>query len=319
MDANGTLDALERRIERLEQQNRSLKRRGVAVIGLVSAVLLMAQAMPRGRVVEAEQFLVKDAAGETRAALMTDSLGGVLFFMRDLAKQHGVALAVDRDGPAAMVMTSGGANQVSVQTTKSGPSFVLYDTTGVARLHLSGAGRWGPSLGLYDESGAKQLVSLSASRLLGGPRLYMLANDSEAARIDLSHAKQGRGTLGLALGMDGSASITLARTSAEVGRASAERLAIRLDEEGLPSLAFRFGEGDYGGGGRPPAWPLDRIRLSLNASGSPTIALFDDSLVTRAAFGYTELDIVRTGGVEHRPASSLVFFDRDGKVIWKVP
>ena len=35
--------------------------------------------------------------------------------------------------------------------------------------------------------------------------------------------------------------------------------------------------------------------------------------------GHPALETTATGTVEQRPASSLVLFDRDGKVIWKVP
>jgi hypothetical protein len=45
--------------------------------------------------------------------------------------------------------------------------------------------------------------------------------------------------------------------------------------------------------------------------------LFEDA--ARAVLGHTALEATATGTVEQRPASSLVLFDKDGKVIWKVP
>ncbi len=38
-----------------------------------------------------------------------------------------------------------------------------------------------------------------------------------------------------------------------------------------------------------------------------------------AVLGHTALETKATGTVEQPPASSLVLFDRDGKVIWKAP
>ena len=60
--------AIEARLERLERQQRRWRGvAGVACLGLV-AVALMGQ-KPAGRTVEAERFILRDAAGRTRAEL----------------------------------------------------------------------------------------------------------------------------------------------------------------------------------------------------------------------------------------------------------
>ncbi len=65
-----TLEILTRRLERLEQQNRFIRRAG-AVLGVaVVAFFLMGQASPGGQVVEAQRFVVRDpSTGKGRAAL----------------------------------------------------------------------------------------------------------------------------------------------------------------------------------------------------------------------------------------------------------
>ena len=52
----------------------------------------------------------------------------------------------------------------------------------------------------------------------------------------------------------------------------------------------------------------DRTALTLSEKGGSEVVL-----------GHIELEKSRTGVVEKRPLSSLVFFDKDRKVIWKAP
>ena len=63
------LTAVVERLETVERQNRRMKRVGLIAIGLVGAVFVMGQAEPKSRVVEAEQFIVRDSRGQKRALL----------------------------------------------------------------------------------------------------------------------------------------------------------------------------------------------------------------------------------------------------------
>jgi len=47
--------------------------------------------------------------------------------------------------------------------------------------------------------------------------------------------------------------------------------------------------------------------------------LMDESGTTRAVLGHTKLEHPATGVAEERPVSSLVFFDKGAKVVWKAP
>ena len=62
-------DALVRRIERLERENRRFKRKGAAIVVGIVAVLLMGQTVPKSRTIEAEKFVLKDKRGKVRAVL----------------------------------------------------------------------------------------------------------------------------------------------------------------------------------------------------------------------------------------------------------
>jgi hypothetical protein len=62
-----------------------------------------------------------------------------------------------------------------------------------------------------------------------------------------------------------------------------------------------------------------RARFIVSAEGEPALRLYDDNGKMRAVLGSTNLKTVRTEVVEKRPVSSLVMFNKDGKVIWSAP
>jgi hypothetical protein len=61
-----------------------------------------------------------------------------------------------------------------------------------------------------------------------------------------------------------------------------------------------------------------RAKLSL-FSGAPNLELYDAAGKVRAALGNTHLEDARTGEVRTRSESSLVLFDKDGKVMREIP
>lgn len=69
------VDALTHRLDRLERENRWLKRIGGVVLVGLAAVVLMGQAGPRNRIVEAEKFVLVDKGGKVRAVLGAASFG----------------------------------------------------------------------------------------------------------------------------------------------------------------------------------------------------------------------------------------------------
>lgn len=75
-----TMEALARRLDRVERENRQLKRVGVVALAVIATVVLMGQTTQQSKVVEAEQvkanevearkFILRDASGkEARAEL----------------------------------------------------------------------------------------------------------------------------------------------------------------------------------------------------------------------------------------------------------
>lgn len=60
------------------------------------------------------------------------------------------------------------------------------------------------------------------------------------------------------------------------------------------------------------------VLLAMGTDGSPYLRLEDKNGFS-AVLGSTNLEQAQTGVIEKRPASSLVFFNKDGKVIWEAP
>ena len=92
------LAAVVARLEKVERQNRRLKRVGVVVLALAVAGMVMGQAMPRARIVEAEEFVLRDAAGNVRAELVAFKDGPALTLLDENGKSR-ATLAVDKPGP----------------------------------------------------------------------------------------------------------------------------------------------------------------------------------------------------------------------------
>lgn len=59
--------------------------------------------------------------------------------------------------------------------------------------------------------------------------------------------------------------------------------------------------------------------LGTAPDGSPNLTLFDQAGKLRAALGHAKLEAIGTGATENRAVSSLVLFDKDGKVLWEAP
>jgi hypothetical protein len=57
----------------------------------------------------------------------------------------------------------------------------------------------------------------------------------------------------------------------------------------------------------------------MNGTDGPAVQLLDNPKTLRALLGRTSLEIDRSGNVQTLPLSSLVLFDRDGKLLWRAP
>jgi hypothetical protein len=147
---NPDLHAVLDRITKLEAQNRRLRRGGVAILVLLSAVILMGQAAPSSRVVEAERFILKDSEGNVRGWMGTIgrgselSLGNVnaqpmmrLIVSTDASDLHffgsrksGLNLGVDSGDPDISLMGAEGNDGARITFGRDGPALTLRDAKG---------------------------------------------------------------------------------------------------------------------------------------------------------------------------------------------
>lgn len=145
--------AVEERLDRLEQENHRLKRAG-AVLGLgVAALILMGQALPQGRTVEAESFIVRDSRGQVRALLTAPPDGTVGLFICDPAGVLRASLRVLADGtPGLLLSDQVGQARTLLNVQGDGVGgLLLYDRSVRPRAWLSILADGTGGLALFDE------------------------------------------------------------------------------------------------------------------------------------------------------------------------
>lgn len=142
------------RVDRLERENRLLKRTGLALLALAGAALLMGQART-SRTVTANGFSLVDAHGRTRAELsMVDGEPELMLYRRDRTP-----------------MASLGENEM--------PGLTLYGSNGESTATLRGGAV--PGLKLYGEKNHEPLVSLTTDNDNSALALYAGKGDLVAS------------------------------------------------------------------------------------------------------------------------------------------
>ncbi len=127
------------RLKKLEKQNRRMKRVGVAVIAVTTAMVVMGQTLPVTRVIEAHEFVLLDATGKRRAALgaydkegnpslgMLDDKGDVRMLLSLEGHNPGISL---NDGRASMLRLGYGLTPYQAMAgamTGEGPYLMIAD------------------------------------------------------------------------------------------------------------------------------------------------------------------------------------------------
>ena len=132
-DTPNMLNIVER-LEKVERQNRRMKQAGVAILVCCIAALVMGQASPNSRILDAEELIIRDKAGNIRAML-----------------------SVSEKGPSLYLSGAKGNPLVMLSVSEKGPSLYLSDANGKLRVSLSVSGK-GPSLNLYGANMERRAV-----------------------------------------------------------------------------------------------------------------------------------------------------------------
>ncbi len=162
------LRAIIERLEKVERQNRRLKRAAFTVLLLAGVVMVMGQAH-LSRTIVAQKFVLTDTRGETRAVLTAAGIDPSLL----LTPGEAMFALYDTNGRVGAVLTAG----------PEGSHLQLADANQRVSADL-GVHVYGPALSLYDANG-KERLSLNVHRdLSGAPEVSL--SDSDRVRISLN-------------------------------------------------------------------------------------------------------------------------------------
>jgi hypothetical protein len=150
---NEALELTIARVERLERAQRRWQRLAAGAVLSLAAVGLMGQ-KPAPRVVEAERFLLKDAAGRTRAELVVDSEQSVALRFRDADTMPRLSIGTENGASVLVLNEQGGKVRAGLVTLAQGsPALTLYDNNGKTRAELGLAREGAPALTFTDRDG----------------------------------------------------------------------------------------------------------------------------------------------------------------------
>lgn len=123
-------EILAERVDRLEHQNLWLKRFGAfMLIGMGALVVGSARAGRPAERVEAEQFVVKDARGQSRASLGVNEDGQPLLTMFDEEGREQIELGMTFDQGSSLVFRNRGRTKLALTSSSQGHlGLNLYDS-----------------------------------------------------------------------------------------------------------------------------------------------------------------------------------------------
>jgi hypothetical protein len=242
------------RLEKIERENRILKRCVALILVAIGAVFVMAQAQSRPRTLEAEKLVIRYPNGKEAIVLGTY--------------------------PSAI--------------TEWPTSLPLHDKNGNLPRSLS------PSAEFINESGVVG-ATISADPIGGEVHV-----NSPTAELQM----------GISTNPQFSPSDVRTRTGESVSFSI-----IRTTKSQPFQPMFEI---DADTTGEVTQWMIPKgadgaqLRLTTGPDGA-SVQLWDNPKLLRAVLGTVKLETVRSGGVESLPLSSLVLFDKEGKLLWRAP
>jgi hypothetical protein len=273
-----SLEALATRVAKLEAQNRRLKKLGSISRAVAAAVVAMGQA-PARKVIEANEFVLRDASGMARARLSMETTDRpTLSFYKD--KSILTASLAGGDEPFLTMKSAGTAEQVMLGASKVFLGLGLYEKEIRAGLSVQNGT---PALDLFSENGKPQ-VAVSAPS--DGPALNMLDVKGKQ-QVSLNVTK-----IGPTFDMhdpDSKAGFTLWVASSGGG----------------PDFSMYDSAG--------------KLCVDLvTPQGEPSLKL-EDKEGFSAILGSTDLLAPTTGRKDSTSAASITLFGKDKKVLWSAP
>jgi hypothetical protein len=236
------LPTLATRLDRLERDNRRL-RRWVCALGTgLAALLTMGQLPPGPKVVEAESFVVRGAKGEPRALLGGIAGGAVTLALRDERGAERLTLVAAADGESTVRLTGPDGANIEAAARADGSRIGLEGRARKASIALGVNGADLPAITLQDHSERT--------------RAWLRVLEVGEVTLALSD-RDGRPRTGFVVSEKGEPALALTEANGEF-RAS---LGVRSDGVAVVSLAERGGE--------------SRAEMSVAADGTADLVLAD--------------------------------------------
>ncbi len=139
---------MESRLNRLERQNRSLRRLVFSVCLLAGLATVAGAVSQESRVVEAERFVLRDAAGARRAVLTVIDGRAALALLRD--ERPRLVLTESEDFVGLTMHNGEGVSRVTLGAVAENAAFFVNDDKGQPRAVLAVGKDGQPGLELHD-------------------------------------------------------------------------------------------------------------------------------------------------------------------------
>ena len=153
---------LELRVNKLERENRRIKKLGLTALVAVGLIIALGQARPQQPdVIRTTKFVLVDENGQQRATLGIEN-GGPALVLEDTNGRGVVQLQVPKipDKPSLYLSDPRESTRVELPMTMNVPVLHFTDKTGT-RVRLAANELNAPLAAIYDEEG-KQLFKVSA-------------------------------------------------------------------------------------------------------------------------------------------------------------
>jgi len=192
--------ALLHRVEALEQENRTLKRRGMTVLVLTAVLLglgaaLVVTAARRGMpgfvpdVVESHEFVLRDDDGRVRGAWGMDDEGAIRLVLQDHRSATSIRLNLLDDGSSGLTFSdsAGTPRLVLAVLPDHTVNLVMGDGRGVARTVLGLNPNGGSTLVFADPGGATRTAvgidNRGRSMIAAGPETASVEEEEPADTV----------------------------------------------------------------------------------------------------------------------------------------
>jgi hypothetical protein len=184
--ATTELQEIQKRLSDLEAQNRRLKWSGLSLLVVLSAIVLMGQAAPAPKVIEAQRFVLTDAKGNVRA--WWGLFGkGTEFILGDINKEpkmtlkvtdeasdlhfyggenSGMNLGVDLGHPAISMAGTHGGGRADIAVSTSGPAITVQDANGFSTVLGSARLKTVPGVEAKQSSAASVILQDKAGKVI---------------------------------------------------------------------------------------------------------------------------------------------------------